>query len=260
MSEVFFEILSPLPLNSREDARKLFNIWAESAPQFFPDRCGFHEPLRQEFSLASMDEALRSWDFQFLLKRLASPKLEAGVLMQYGPHRKHATWTIGLQRLRDFEQTSFCNLLRRSAAILTPDFGLIHHTTEAETARGQENGSITFLNRSKTRKNLFVTTHILRKYVPDIYWTTLFGEPYVQLFSREKLLSAPAHRVEELENGSVVIQLTPDLNDTVTDEIAFESVRQAVRDHLDSDAIFDQKRGAEYRYKVPEFVWGPVLH
>src|SRR5436190_3553656 len=226
MSEVFFEILSPLPLNSQEDARKLFNVWAESAPQFVPDRSGLHEPLRHEFSIASMDEALRIWEFQFLLKSVASPKLESGILMQYGPHRRHSTWTIGLQQFCDFEQTSFCNLLRRSAAVLTPDFGLIHRITEAETVRGQENGSIAFLNSSKTKKSLFVTTHILNKYVPDIYWATIFGAPYVKLFSRERLLSAPAHRVEEFENGTVAIQLTPNLDDAVTDETAFESLRK----------------------------------
>src|SRR5882757_6757942 len=96
--------------------------------------------------------------------------------------------------------------------------------------------NIGFLDTGRTEKNLFVTTHDLSKYVPDVYWTTIFGAPYVKLFSREKLLSAPAHRVEELENGSVVLQLTPDLRDTVTDEAAFEGVRKAVKDHLDSDA------------------------
>src|SRR6476619_5796824 len=51
-------------------------------------------------------------------------------------------------------------------------------------------------------RNLFVVTHRLKKYLPDIYWMTVFGAPYVRLFSQELLLSAPAYQVQELENGS----------------------------------------------------------
>jgi hypothetical protein len=258
MSEVYFEILSPMPLNSQGEARKLFNIWAQNAPGFFPDRTGIEAPFTQHFSLDSLDEALRDWELQFCVERVASPKLEANVLMQYGPHRNHSYWSISLE-LRDFDQATFCNLLQRSALAFIADFGFIHHVTRAEIKRGQDNNTVRFLNTERTEKNLFVTTHELRKYVPDVYWTTVFGASYVKLFSRERLLSAPAHRIEELENGSVVIQLTPNVRDTVTDEAAFESARKAVRDHLDSNAFFDERKGADYQYAVPEFVWSPVL-
>jgi hypothetical protein len=260
MTEVFFEIVSPLPMNSKEDARKLFSIWAEVAPQYLPDRSGLHEPLREKFSLNTIEDAIRTWEFQFLLKRTASPKLQASILMQYGPHRKHSTWTIGLQQLSDFEQSCFRSLLQCSATVLMPDFALIHRITKAEIARGEINGSIQFLDTSKKKKSLFVTTHVLKKYVPDVYWTTIFGAPYVKLFSRKRLLSAPVHRVEELENGSIAIQLTPKLSDAAADEAAFERLRKAVRDHLNSNAIFDEEKGAKHRYTIPEFVWGPILH
>jgi hypothetical protein len=63
----------------------LFKLWADVAPGFFPDRYGGYEPLRQEFSLARLDEALKWWEHQFLLKRVASPKLESSIFMQNGP-------------------------------------------------------------------------------------------------------------------------------------------------------------------------------
>jgi len=207
-----------------------------------------------------LDEALRNWTYMFSVERVASPKLRASVFMQHGPHRDdHSTWTISLRRLRDFDQVVFSNLLRHAASAFNADFGFIHHITAAEIKRKQDD-TISFLDTGRTEKHLFVTTHDLNKYVPDVYWTTVFGAPYVKLFSREKLLSAPAHRVEELENGSVVLQLTPDLSDTATDEAAFENVRKAVKDHLSSDAFLDARKGTEYRYAVPEFVWSPVLH
>lgn len=40
MSEVFHQIVSPLPLNRGDDARRPLGLWAECAPGFFPDRVG----------------------------------------------------------------------------------------------------------------------------------------------------------------------------------------------------------------------------
>ena len=133
---------------------------------------------------------------------------------EHGPHRDdHSTWTISLRRLRDFDQASFpiCCGTRRRLSTRTSGLSIIspkRRSSESKTIR------FSFLDTGRTEKHLLVTTHDLKKYVPDVYWTMVFGAPYVTLFSREKLLSAPVHRVEELENGSVVLQLTPDLRDT----------------------------------------------
>ena len=258
MSEVFYQIVSPLPLNTRDDARRLLGVWAECAPGFFPDRTGSGEPLREKLSPTTIDVALKHWWSQCMLKRIAPPKLTSSVFMQVGPHREHSDWSIDLHKLRDYEPHAFYNLLRRSAAIFGADFGLIHHLTEAEITRGRENGSVFFLNTAKTERLLFIPDLILKKYIPDVYWITLFGAPYVRLFSRERLLSAPVHHVDELENGSIILQLTGHLDATVTEEVAFERLRSRVRKHLDCDAIFDEKKGPNYGYRVPQFEWEPL--
>jgi hypothetical protein len=89
---------------------------------------------------------------------------------------------------------------------------------------------------------------------------TVFGRPYVELFSRERLLSRPAHRTKELDSGGIVIQLTPELKDIETEEAAFERVRQDARNHLNNDAFFDPAKGLDHQYRVPEFTWRPILH
>jgi hypothetical protein len=259
MSDVFFEILTPLPLSRRQDAHDLFTLWGHIAPGFFPDRYGGYEPLRQEFSIAQLDEALKWWEHQFLLKRVASPKLESSIFMQYGPHRTHSSWKISLKKVREFDQRVFCNLLENSAGAYMADFGFIHKITESEIERGRENQSIAFLNSAHTQKTLFVTTHMLRKSIPDVYWMTIFGAPYVQLFSRDRLLSVPAYRVQELDNGSVLVQLTENLVDAAADEVAFEDIRSRVKYHLNSDAFYDPKKGMNHQYQVPEFTWHPIL-
>lgn len=261
MTDVFFEILSPLPLNRHQDARKLFQLWADNAFHFLPNRWGLYEPLRHHFSLSTLDDAIRTWEYAYHVKRTASPKLSGSIFMQYGPLRgDHATWTIYLKNIKDFEQHSFCQLLECAAATFSADLGFVHKITDAEVSRGRANDSIGFLDAAHTDVHLFIVTHHLNKFLPDIYWTTVFGKPYVQLFSRERLLSCPAYRVKELDNGSIVVQLTPELKDITAEEAAFERVRQEARNHLNNDAFFDLAKGLDHRYRVPEFVWGPIFH
>jgi len=78
-------------------------------------------------------------------------------------------------------------------------------------------------------------------------------------FSQELLLSAPAYQVQELENGSIAIQLTENLEDAANDEAAFEEIRDRVKNHLNSDAFYDVKKGINYQYRVPEFTLHPIL-
>jgi len=260
MSDAFFQILSPLPLNRHQDARKLFQLWADSASTFLPDRWGIDEPLRNHFSLSALDDAIRTWELYYHVERTASPRLSGRISMQYGPYRNHATWTISLESIEDFDQSAFCLLLERAAVAFSADLGFIHKITDPEIPKGRANDTISFLDRARTEKDLYVVTHKLRKFLPDIYWITVFGKPYVELFSRKRLLSCPAHRVKELDNGSILVQLTPELKDITSDEAAFERVRQDARNHLDNDAFFDLAKGMNYRYRVPEFVWAPTLN
>ncbi|RKH36817.1 hypothetical protein [Corallococcus sicarius] len=72
-----------------------------------------------------------------------------------------------------------------------------------------------------------------------VYWLNVFGPALVQAVGRERMLSTPAHRVEELPNGCVLLVTWP----TVTD-FASEESRQAqaralahLRPDLDVDTV-----------------------
>lgn len=47
-----------------------------------------------------------------------------------------------------------------------------------------------------------------RLQVPHVWWANVFGPPYVEKYGRDFLLDAPGYRVEELEDGSVLYQVT----------------------------------------------------
>jgi hypothetical protein len=49
----------------------------------------------------------------------------------------------------------------------------------------------------------------LDKYVPAVFWGNYFGKHYADKIGREKILSFNGHRVEELKNGGIYIQISP---------------------------------------------------
>ncbi len=58
---------------------------------------------------------------------------------------------------------------------------------------------------------------------PDLVWYNVFGEPYIKLFGKEKLLSTPGFMVEELSGNLIAIQLQDNIFTSINDEIKAES-------------------------------------
>ncbi|MBB4372406.1 hypothetical protein GGD63_005214 [Bradyrhizobium sp. cir1] len=256
MTQLFFEILSPLPLTRRLDARKLFAVWRDAAPDTLPDRIGNHEPLRLDFSIADLETAFSIWEHHVLLKRVAKPKLTSSIFMQYGPHRKHSTWSISVSDRKHIDMRSMENLISASSVEFSADFGFIHSPNDFDIDVGLATESVAFLDTKRLRKSLFLTTHTIRKCLPDIYWITVFGKPYVDLFSRDRLLSAPAFQVQELGNGSILMKLFEDIGSC--EDFAYENRKKEVKRHISENAFFDLSKGTNYVYSTPKFLWGEV--
>ncbi|MBR1086705.1 hypothetical protein JQ621_04365 [Bradyrhizobium manausense] len=256
MTQLFFEILSPLPLTRRLDARKLFAVWRDAAPDTLPDRIGSHEPLRLDFSIDDLESAFSIWEYHVLLKRVAKPKLTSSIFMQYGPHRRHSTWSISVADRNHVDMRSMENLISASSVEFSADFGFVHSPNHFDIDVGLATETVAFLDAKRSKKSLFLTTHVLNKYLPDIYWITVFGKPYVDLFSRGRLLSAPAFQVRELSNGSILMKLFEDISSC--EEMDYEKRKREVKQHISASAFFDLSKATSYIYSAPEFFWGDI--
>jgi len=90
-------------------------------------------------------------------------------------------------------------------------------------ARAQSNPEQTSKLESRlTRTDGGLARGVIAKKPPeaitDIVWLNVFGKPYVDLIGRDKLLSCPCYKVEELSNGAIVIQVSETPYDFGTQE------------------------------------------
>jgi hypothetical protein len=90
---------------------------------------------------------------------------------------------------------------------------------------------------SKTGSSVLSTgfTRRLEKGLPTLYWRTLLGPSYVELFGRSTLVALPIHRVEAA-GESVWLQLT---EETPSEESwsDFKAVRDLTISHLGRNAF-----------------------
>lgn len=95
-------------------------------------------------------------------------------------------------------------------------------------------------------------TNSLHHWLPALPWAVVFGDAYVRMFGMERLLSAPAYKVEKLSDDAVYIQLSQNLTDLQTDYEAVHAARERVQEHLGRDAFFDVKKAYPLRGPIGE--------
>jgi hypothetical protein len=93
---------------------------------------------------------------------------------------------------------------------------------------------------------------------PEIQWMNFFGKPYIDLFGREKLLSAPCYKVELINDNVIALQATENVFEPIPNE-----VRTAIKKHLGENAFtWEGKRALVYKNKeniIPKFDFSEVL-
>jgi hypothetical protein len=98
-----------------------------------------------------------------------------------------------------------------------------------------------------------IYTHRLVTWLPDIAWPQIFGSAYVKLLGLDRVMSAPAFKVEQLGPEMVYLQLTESLFDMHERYDEVDAVRQRVNKHLDDNIFFSPSLPASHLYRTPDF-------
>ncbi len=257
MIDTFINILSPRTLKSKEEGKQILHLLTNSAWKVAPDYYGNDEPIRNRFEPSQPEEALRLWRYSFLWKR-KRPHIQGSVWMdivERRERRKHGIMSVSTESA-SLDENAMVTFVQDAAKLLTADFAFTHLLTPPDVEKWRFTETVFPLDLEKrTKFHLMVTTFDLRKYLPDLYWGTIFGAPYVRLFGRSRILSAPAYQVRELSQGMIYVQLSESLSDLRTNYEGVEAVRRGVKQHLDSNAFFDPSKGEEHEYNIPQFAF-----
>jgi hypothetical protein len=64
--QVCLEMLTRMPLASRDEGDLVLRLWEELLPEYLPDKFGNWEPIDRHFDLTARDAILDQWCWPFL--------------------------------------------------------------------------------------------------------------------------------------------------------------------------------------------------
>ena len=244
MIDVFLEVLTGSSLYSLEDGKTLMGLLEELIPEWMPGRWGHDEPLRRTYSPELLEEA---WSDELLWKGRGA-RVNGSIFKPFGPRIRYGLVKIESDS-SELGVTRAIALLERLGVAFDGVYGLLHLVTRRDT-KGAAPDSAAYYD---DEPYLFVPEIQLRRWLPDLYWGNLLGPPYLELFGRERIESAPAHTVKHVGPDLYYLQLSERLEDLRDrwDEVA--AVRAAVKQHLGANAFWDPTLGEDHPYDVPAF-------
>lgn len=112
---------------------------------------------------------------------------------------------------------------------------------------------------SQFSDHISFTTHVLRHWLPDVFWATVFGPAYVKLFGKENLLNAPAAVAQEIGENMIYIQLTDKLSDAVDHPEELNEVRKTFKKSQSVDAFYREDCGFDCHDILDLGIYGKIF-
>lgn len=249
-NKLHINVLIPTRLNDKEEARKLI-VTLSKFPCLVPQRYDSCEPIRTPFNPDNIDLIIDSWFNSFLWKR-TKPLVEGTIWIAWGPRPVHGSLHIAVEPKESILSELIDNF-QQICSDFNADFASFHWLTMNEISSKPAWQTVFCLNPTKQTYNHSISTYNLVKAIPELYWGTVFGSPYIEMFGREKLLKTPVPIAKELPNGSIYIQLSNSPFDLDTDYDKIDIIRQDVKRYLNNNAFYDRNKPEDFKYRIPHF-------
>jgi hypothetical protein len=240
----------------QELAKAVLNHINSYGEGFMPHKYDLYEPLKRRYDSSCIEDVASLWmnyevndrytqnnekiaAGQVLMQRTKGHYLNCSIFWEKSSEEtfNFISYTIGIDFLKkDDNYSKFMELCKKLIDTIEPVYGDITN----------EN----FLGHTQALE--------LKLRLPDIHWGLILGKPYIEMFTKEKILSCPCNKITEL-NSSVLIETT----DNVYKEISNE-VREKIKYHLGENAfVWGGKRALRYKDNsdnlVPEFDFSNVI-
>jgi hypothetical protein len=249
------QVSTQLSLTEPRQGESLLDVWERTMPNLLPELIGSEEPPSLPFN---RDFFLGIWPQLSLFGRRLKPYVLLSMF-------KRPAWVKGWRHADFFlhvkyDEISFERLIRfveQVAIALEADLATINVITnrQLDYYRSRSVTADPILPDPILRNAFVYRAETLLDCIPDMYWLTIFGKPYLEMFGREKLLAAPQCSSRPIGEDHVALQLTNSLEEVWANELGYEEKKSALKRYLNERAFLSPEIERS-QYVHPEFPQG----
>ncbi|WP_342379401.1 hypothetical protein NVS55_08070 [Myxococcus stipitatus] len=178
----------------------------------------------------ALEEERRERGATIGLYRTKWPALDMTLRLWFPPLEPEINLTAAVQPLSFFAEEERCRQFVEIVRAWASRYPVSHASAHSVADRALS-GAPDFGRDDETRRRDGFDK------IYEVFWLNVFGRKLVETVGRERMLSTPAHRVEELPNGSILLVTWPTAADFARDEAREAQARTHV--HLRPDLDYD---------------------
>jgi len=229
-------VLTPSDTSTIAHGKLILELLARH-PWAAPTHLGNEEPIRELYT--EVADGIRHWADPVLWKNKSS-KAEGSVW--FGKGKKHSCLYLNAEPKQSIiNQDLWISFLVDACDSLQADFGYIHLTTEQEMA----DPNILYDHTYAVDRGL--TTHDLRKGIPNLSWAMIFGKVYQPLIQRFGRASTLMKFKEMPTLNQFFVQLTSSIEEIRKDYQTFDAARRRLKEELGDDFLCSINGSAQWK-------------
>jgi len=210
----------------------LFQALEAHAREWMPDV--IEGKRRRKYARAaiwkSLEEKRLGGGTSLFLYRTKWPALVLWPRLTFPPFPPKLSLLLEVQPLSFFAEEERCRQLVELVRTWASRYPISYLSAHSMADRGIAGAPLFGRELQTSIRNGFDTIY-------EVSWLNVFGPKLVEAVGRERMLSTPAWRVEELPNGSILLVLGPTVADFAREEARLVQARAHV--HLRPDLDFD---------------------
>jgi hypothetical protein len=164
------------------------------------------------------------------LYRTTWPALDMSLSLSFPPLPPELSILLEVKPLSFFAEEERCRKFVDMVRAWASRYPVIHAAAHSVADRGLADSPLFGRDMQTSIRDGFDKIY-------EVFWLNVFGPKLVETVGRERMLSTPAHRVEALPNGSILLVTWPIAADFASDEARQAQARAHV--HLRPDLDFD---------------------
>jgi hypothetical protein len=214
------------------NVRELFTLWHKFLPEIFPNRWGFSPPYRMPMSgdhmpdFVELSNELGVWEFRrtkppLIYGTVGIWDLEIGLPALSGL-TVHCDYASGME-------DSILEFLQAANKAFIICFAYVHRVNDYDVSQGY---ALEANDKDLKIRVTMIHSWLIEKGLPNLFWATMLGLPFVEKIGRHKLSTCGAYETIWPTPDSVILKVSGSVNDCVDDAANFDKERTKLRNTL----------------------------